>query len=57
MINYTNLIAYEDSLNRKYSFTFCKLIDHVMILENLPGGVPMYFGTENKFCINLGKGK
>jgi len=28
-----------------------------MIIENLPGGARMYFGTVNKFCINLGKGK
>jgi len=28
-----------------------------MIIENLPGGARMYFGMEDKFCINLGKGK
>jgi len=26
-----------------------------MIIENLPGGARMYFGMEDKFCINLGK--
>jgi len=26
-----------------------------MIIENLPGGVHIYFGMEDKFCINLGK--
>jgi len=26
-----------------------------MIIGNLPGGDRMYFGMEDKFCINLGK--